>query len=167
MKDRIQKIIDNKKLNASQFADEIGVQRSRISHILSGRNKPNLEFVQKILGTYNEISRDWLLFGTGSMFETKTSGAHENPQAQTQTQTQTQKPTAHINKQQSKSMAKNDQQNQLGLSDIHQAAVSGSNSQKRVERIVLFFSDKTFSEYRVDWRRVSKPGRLLELFGFD
>jgi transcriptional regulator with XRE-family HTH domain len=50
-------------LSASAFADEIGVQRSGISHILSGRNKPSLELIQKVLAKYPKISADWLITG--------------------------------------------------------------------------------------------------------
>lgn len=54
-------------LSPSQFADEISVQRSSLSHILSGRNKPSLDFVTKLLTSYPEINSDWLLFGKGTM----------------------------------------------------------------------------------------------------
>lgn len=67
MVDRISLLLKAKNISASQFADEISVQRSSISHVLSGRNKPSLEFVQKILKRYPEINPDWLLFGKGPM----------------------------------------------------------------------------------------------------
>ena len=67
MIDRIQLILKSKNLSPSQFADEIQVQRSSISHILSGRNKPSLDFVMKILSTYQEVNSDWLIFGKGQM----------------------------------------------------------------------------------------------------
>ena len=52
-------------LSASAFADKIGVQRSSISHILSGRNKPSLEFVMKVLSSFDEVDLYWLLNGKG------------------------------------------------------------------------------------------------------
>ena len=61
---RIKKIIENNELNAASFAEKIGVQRSGISHILSGRNKPSLEFLSKIQHTFEEVEYDWLLLGT-------------------------------------------------------------------------------------------------------
>ena len=67
MIDRIQLILKSKNLSPSQFADEIKVQRSSISHILSGRNKPSLDFIMKILSTYPEVNADWLIFGKGQM----------------------------------------------------------------------------------------------------
>ena len=57
----IKSFIVSKNLSPSKFADEIGVQRSSISHILSGRNKPSLDIVQKIIRRYPEIGTDWLL----------------------------------------------------------------------------------------------------------
>ncbi|MDB2325496.1 helix-turn-helix domain-containing protein [Flavobacteriaceae bacterium] len=60
---RIKKIIENNELNAASFAEKIGVQRSGISHILSGRNKPSLEFLSKIQHTFKEVEYDWLLLG--------------------------------------------------------------------------------------------------------
>lgn len=64
---RIQKIIKYKKLSASGFADQIGVPRSTISHILSGRNNPSLDLVQKILDTFSDIKTEWLVRGEGQM----------------------------------------------------------------------------------------------------
>jgi len=62
---RLQKVIDYYSESASSFAEKIGVQRSSISHILSGRNKPSLDFVLKILSSYPEVELYWLLNGKG------------------------------------------------------------------------------------------------------
>ncbi|WP_027126985.1 helix-turn-helix domain-containing protein [Gelidibacter mesophilus] len=62
---RLQKVIDYYAESASSFSDKIGVQRSSISHILSGRNKPSLDFVLKILTSYPEVELYWLLNGKG------------------------------------------------------------------------------------------------------
>ncbi len=64
--ERLQKIITFYSLSAASFADKIGVQRSSISHILSGRNKPSLEFIMKILTSFPEVDLYWLLNGKGS-----------------------------------------------------------------------------------------------------
>ncbi len=63
---RLHKIFDHYGLTAATFADAINVQRSSISHLLSGRNKPSLEFVLKIESNYPEVSLEWLLHGKGS-----------------------------------------------------------------------------------------------------
>ena len=62
---RLQQIIDFYSLSASSFADKIGVQRSSISHILSGRNNPSLDFVMKVLSYFPEVDLYWLLNGKG------------------------------------------------------------------------------------------------------
>ena len=62
---RLQKVMDYYGDSASSFAENIGVQRSSISHILSGRNKPSLDFVMKILSFYKEVELYWLLNGKG------------------------------------------------------------------------------------------------------
>ena len=67
MVDRIKKLISKQNLTATQFAGEIGVQRSAVSHLLSGRNKPSLDFMLKIKNRFSEVNLDWLLLGTGKM----------------------------------------------------------------------------------------------------
>lgn len=64
--ERLQKILDHYDLSAAAFADSIEVGRSSISHILSGRNKPGLDFVMKTVSTYPEVNIYWLLNGKGS-----------------------------------------------------------------------------------------------------
>ena len=63
---RLQKVIDFYGESASSFAEKIGVQRSSISHILSGRNKPSLDFVLKVLASFPEVELYWLLNGKGT-----------------------------------------------------------------------------------------------------
>ena len=67
MLSRIKQIIDKEKLSSTQFATEIGVQRSALSHVLSGRNKPSLDFMMKIKTRYPDINLDWLMLGKGKM----------------------------------------------------------------------------------------------------
>lgn len=69
MLDRIQELLRVRELSSSQFADTIGVSRPVVSHILSGRNKPSLEVVQKIIGAFPDLSLSWLLNGAGPMLE--------------------------------------------------------------------------------------------------
>lgn len=69
MKERIIEFLKAENKSSAQFAEEIGVQPSGISHILSGRNKPSLDFVIKMLEKYKFLSTDWLLFGKGTMYK--------------------------------------------------------------------------------------------------
>ena len=69
MQSRIQNIIDYYNLSMLSFSKELGVNRSTISHILSGRNKPSIDVLQKILKRYSSISPEWLLLGNGPMLK--------------------------------------------------------------------------------------------------
>ena len=68
MIDRINLILRAKNITAKQFAEEIGIQPSGMSHILSGRNNPSLDFVTKVVRRYPEIDTNWLLLGKGEMY---------------------------------------------------------------------------------------------------
>lgn len=63
---RLEIILDYYSLNASTFADKIGVQRSSLSHLLSGRNKPSLDFILKIIDIFPDVDLYWILNGTGT-----------------------------------------------------------------------------------------------------
>ncbi len=67
IKHRIIRLMQYKGITASVFADTIGEQRSSISHILAGRNKPSLDLLEKIALTYPDISIDWLVTGLGKL----------------------------------------------------------------------------------------------------
>lgn len=69
MKERLLEFLRAENKSSAQLAEEIGVQPSGISHILSGRNNPSLDFVLKMLEKYQFLSSDWLLFGKGVMYK--------------------------------------------------------------------------------------------------
>lgn len=60
---RLEELMDQQQLSAAALAEKIGVQRSSVSHILSKRNKPSLEFILKIEAHFETVSFDWLLLG--------------------------------------------------------------------------------------------------------
>ena len=68
-KERLDQILSHYEMTASAFADAIGVQRSSISHLLSGRNKPSLDFVLKVVREFPEVNLYWLLNGKGGFPE--------------------------------------------------------------------------------------------------
>lgn len=70
---RLQDVMDYYAESASSFSEKIGVQRSSISHILSGRNKPSLDFVLKVLSAFPEVELYWLLNGKGDFPSRTTS----------------------------------------------------------------------------------------------
>ncbi|MEC7414914.1 MAG: helix-turn-helix transcriptional regulator [Bacteroidota bacterium] len=59
---RLNEIMVNNNLNSATFAEQIGVQRSSVSHVMSKRNKPSLDFILKIVNSFEEVTLDWLLF---------------------------------------------------------------------------------------------------------
>lgn len=98
MEQRIKKIIEFEDLNVNQFSKIIGVSRSTLSHILSGRNRPSVDVLEKILDKFSHINANWLLRGLESM-----------------------------------------------NSD---SLTSKENAQKIVEKIVVFYSDNSFQEFK-------------------
>lgn len=110
-------------LSASALADEIDVQRSSISHLLSGRNKPSLDFVLKVLQKYPEVELYWLLNGKGS-FPIKNDEKH-TPTLFSEKSKQPQLPKK-INP---KKKAIRNEENEL------------------IEKIVVFYKNGTFKSY--------------------
>lgn len=106
--------MDYHSLSASSFADKIHVQRSSISHILSGRNKPSLDFVLKTTAAFKDIDMEWLLNGKGT-FPKKEFVSEVTSTSSTPT-----------------------------LFNIEDKI---SQKEKKIQRIVLFFTDGTFEEY--------------------
>jgi transcriptional regulator with XRE-family HTH domain len=80
---RLKKILDYYGLSASAFAEIIAVQRSSISHILSGRNKPSLEFITKVLNAFPEIELVWILSGVGEFPKSTTPPQKVEPSQDT------------------------------------------------------------------------------------
>lgn len=112
--DRLKKILDHHQLTASLFADKIGVQRSSISHILSGRNKPSLDFILKVTNTFLDVDIYWLLNGKGSFPKKGTSSTLS-------------------------------EQNKDVSREVN---LLSSTSGKKINRIVVFYNDGTFDEYK-------------------
>ena len=110
---RLKKILNYHQLTASLFADKIGVQRSSISHILSGRNKPSLDFILKVTNTFTDVDIYWLLNGKG-----------EFPKQQG--------PTNKV----------------FSPNESSIIETSNSKSSKKMNRIVVFYEDGTFEEYK-------------------
>ena len=61
MKEKLQELLDRENLRPGQLAERLDVNPASISHILKGRNKPGIEFLQKILRAFPKLNPDWLL----------------------------------------------------------------------------------------------------------
>ncbi len=79
MKERLQELLDHEHLTPVRFAELVEVQRSSVSHVLSGRNKPSLDFIGKILSAFPHVSPDWLILGTGEYKRTPSGRSLESP----------------------------------------------------------------------------------------
>lgn len=158
LKDRIIKIISSEGLTSSVFADTIGVQRSSISHIISGRNKPSLDFLQKTLINFPKYKAEWLIMGAGDIYKqpTQSNLFKENEELSDQTspipaigskevnniEDTVNKPAEELKE------VENNTSTDVSIKDINN--VNNKNVTKTAERIVIFYSDKTFREYHPD-----------------
>ena len=122
---RLQKILDFYGVTATSFSEKIAFNRSTISHLLSGRNKPSLEFVMKVLQTYPEVDLYWLLYGKGS-FPTPLNKV--NTQIKTTSKQNTLPGVEAEN------------------SVFENIALKNSNT-SAIERIILCYKDGTFKQY--------------------
>ena len=153
IKDRVNKVIQAEQLTPTKFADAIGVQRSSISHILSGRNNPSLEFIQKILTSFSNLSSDWLLFGRGQMYNDdrqRTAFPNEQPTSDTkQPASPPPSPSSSHNPppDESPEPPKSDTTEGYGFAK-HFIDNQENKSEKRIERIVIIYNDSTFREYK-------------------
>jgi len=162
MKDKIEKILLYLGISPSQFADELGVQRSGISHILSERNKPSLEFIQKVLLKYKEINPEWLMTGKGEMLRGSVQRSLFSLTPEEISTNEVSQPELEIKN--TDLSIDNQKLNELttgtSSSEIH-AKPHESNTEnkslignfldlnnKEIEKIVLFYKDKTFSVYK-------------------
>ena len=77
VKDRIQKVLINSGLSASEFSKRLDIQRSRLSHILSGRNNPSLDIIKKINSNFPDYSLEWLIRGDEKPFPNSKTQSHD------------------------------------------------------------------------------------------
>ena len=136
---RLEIILDYYSLTASSFADKIGVQRSSMSHLLSGRNKPSLDFILKLSEEFPEVTLEWILNGKGTFPKDDFIPV----------------PTPTLDEK------KNDTEiNEDLFSKIHEEKTTAVEPQKNnpindiskienheIERIVIFFKNGTFRNY--------------------
>ena len=161
MNERILKFLQIEGINAKQFASEIGVLNSSVSHVLSGRNKPSFDFIQKILNRYNHLSADWLILGKGPMLKgsvtiTDTPVAavakpkESNLFSPVSEPTQEPIPSSLTSKDALLEKTTDILEDKLINNTDRFAPSKGSYPKKSVEKVMIFYADKTFSEYVPD-----------------
>jgi len=120
---RLKKILDYYGLSATAFSERIDFNRSTISHLLSGRNKPSLEFVMKVLKEFHEVELHWFLNGKGTFPSTPKQSKVENLEA-------------------SEIISQESNNNTIPTFE------KSLSSNKEIERIVIFFKDGSFQSYK-------------------
>lgn len=158
MKDRIFLLIETKELTFGKFADEIGVERSTMSHIKSDRSKPSLDMAQKVLERYPEVSAEWLILGRGPMFR-QTNDSQELDlfsqiglnDSKSEVNSDKVEPIQATTSTESKKMdlPTEDSVNVVGKKDEQQRVLFNPPKPERVvERVMIFYSDQTFEELK-------------------
>jgi len=137
MKERIIEFLRSENKSSALFAEEIGVQPSGVSHILSGRNNPSLDFVLKMLEKYKFISSDWLLFGKGTMYKDQGMRSLFDENYITG--------ELDFNKKPVDVGQPSDNPADIPVKNIIKPVTSGGSPS--LSRIVMFYSDNSFEEF--------------------
>lgn len=145
MKDRILKVMEKEGLTPSRFAEAIGIQRSAMSHIISGRNNPSLDVLMKIISKYDYLSTDWVLLGKGNMYKNDKQSYQpslfDEPAIIKPTQQADPEYRKEIGVEKPVHSTKNTETEHI----IYQERQS-----KNVSKIMIFYSDNTFETFTPD-----------------
>lgn len=153
MEDRIKKFMEFKGISPSELADTIGVQRSNVTHVLKGRNKPSFQFIEKLLQIYPEMNAKWLLLGEGNMIEgvPKTRTLFDPvPEPVIPSVNTNKKPEPEIVKDfpsfelKETALLPPVQEKKVPENELYDAFFG---SEKPIERLIVFFKDQTFKVY--------------------
>ncbi len=144
MKDRILQIIEKERLTPARFAESIGIQRSAMSHIASGRNNPSLDVVTKILERYPYIDSEWLLFGKGTMCKTTEENANEEPSLFLESGVN--RPAIQVKPEYARENEVKTPVYERKQSEIEKVILKESPP-KTISKIMVFYSDNTFDTF--------------------
>lgn len=147
--DKIKQILVTKGYSPSHFADEIGIQRSSISHILSGRNRPSFDIIQKIIRRFPDLGFDWILEDEtpSTVFRQAPSQLVRKPEIASP-----QNHLSDISDRNNRLYNSRPVRNELAAEPIpepdEQPFLQQPNfANRQVERILVFYTDGTFQEY--------------------
>ncbi|WP_313113262.1 helix-turn-helix domain-containing protein [Aequorivita sediminis] len=136
---RLEKILEYYGISATAFAEKMDFNRSTISHLLSGRNKPSLDFVMKLLKEFPEVEMNWLLYGKGSFPSTL-----ENFK---DIEVEKSKPSKSSEKNLDLFSTTTSNDEKKGVSSLKRVE-QNLDSGKEIDKIVIFYSDGTFKAYQ-------------------
>lgn len=163
--DKIKQILIDKNLTPSYFADEIGVQRSSISHILSGRNRPSFDIIQKIIRRFPDLGYEWIMEEDNQQSYSQSqplnygqprATAQPNPVNQRErfvTQPAVSYTAPAMNVRSQRNEIPPVMQNTLdadtvpAFNSLEPAPAGAMSTEKKVERILIFYTDGSFREY--------------------
>jgi transcriptional regulator with XRE-family HTH domain len=155
MKERINQFLLSEHLTPAEFADRIGVQRSSVSHVLNGRNNPSASFIQKMIAAFPGLSTRWLLLGEGKMTEqagNSVSSLFSEPDAETPENTPEpvqQTPPGPVARPAGKiGPSGGKPEEPASPTPGKEVPDIWDDGPGEIERIVVFYSDKTFKAYK-------------------
>ncbi|NEM98920.1 helix-turn-helix domain-containing protein [Pontibacter burrus] len=138
MVDRIRELMEHLGQSSSQFADRIEVPRAVLSHILSGRNKPSLDVIIKILANNEKVSPDWLLHGKGEML----ISVAPKPTCETEPMV----PRKSISEKPSETLVSELDAEKVQINNASDTPLKNTAvSEKKLKQVILVYSDNTFS----------------------
>ncbi len=148
MVNRILLLLKEKNISVSQFADLIEVQRSSMSHIISGRNKPSLDFILKIFSKFPEINVNWLLFGEGELYKNN----HKTEKLNFDIINTDVIPIDSIKSNSNENSEFVElSENKFDENINKNNSISNNikkNIDKEIDKVLIFYNDKTFAEYK-------------------
>lgn len=148
MRNRLQQFLNAEQLSPARLSDIIGIQRSGMSHILSGRNKPSFDFIQKLMLKFPALNSEWLITGKGKMY--KESQVINQPNYQNAVLpvvdeiVETHPEPKEI--QQDRGLFENPELTENSI--IGSAKEDVCNNSKQIVKMILIYSDGTFSDFR-------------------
>jgi transcriptional regulator with XRE-family HTH domain len=143
--DRILEFLKVKEISSGALADRIGVQRSSISHILSGRNRPGFEFIRKFIEAFPEVNAEWFIAGRGNMLKVPVQKGLFDTEATTETENTAKDPENHGNLPQEEDKA----QAGTHLRDEDEVPyITRKTAQKgKIVQVILLYEDGKFVSY--------------------
>ncbi len=142
MKEKLEILLREKGLNPSTLARLLEIQPSALSHILSGRNKPSFQLVVKILKTFPDVNPDWLLLDDADMLRSTATSPTASTTPYRAAAASTPEPLFEISEDIDFSESKTEEKNEK-----EQIFRSLAGGRKRVERVIVLYSDHSFESY--------------------
>jgi len=159
MKERIEEILEDKRITQAEFANRVGISPATITHFFNGRNNLSETVVSKILLAYPEINPIWLLDGKGEKYQKMNEPLPLFEQKQ-ETQEKQDLNFSRFqlqNEDENIDAAQEKTENKPIISPIEsiiapppsaaQEISQTTKVQKQIRKIVFFYADKTFEEY--------------------